>query len=829
MALTTAWPRAARRWIAADLRAHRGQAALTAGIVAVMVAWLVLAGMLLRGANSAWAVLHERTHGADVTIYLAHGTPDPPLSELSGVAEVSPLVPSGQATVVTDTVRAQAELRAMPDAEPAMSAPLVIAGQWLSSARPGGVVVEASLATATHLRPGMHITLARGDGTGVQAVVAGIAQTADQGPYSQSTRGLVWVTHWLLDKVDPSPDEIEQVIGLRLTDRCAICVANAVSEVSSALWSPMQSSPVQPSSALWSLAQPSPVQPPPVLSSPVQSSPVQPPPVQRSVSWQEASAAIEASGWLLGELLTVFGVIVLAAAACAIANVTAARALAQRQASAMLRVIGFTRHQVAGALLAESLLLAVGGAAAGVLLAWATSWLVPAVTRAPGGLAIALAPLPGGLSAVIVGGSVLVVTAATAIQAWRAGRVPPVVAVMARPAHPRVARLARVSLVSRIPAPVILGARIAFGRRAQAALTFAGVAIPMTLITIALACWATIDGFTQDPARISLSAALTAYPSHTGEKSLLAAQAQVKHDPWVSDSYQGAQFQVELPGLTGTYTARAMGTIARPYPFRVTRGTMFAAADQAVASQRLLSLLHKSVGDLVQVNINGLPMIFQVVGQVIDPAGDGDVLDFPVDAMNARWVAAPRWFLSLVLRPGTDPGRAVGRLQAEGYMDVQLVANPAGGLGLVRVVIVVSVIILAAIALASLLTMTRVALRDHLPEARVLAAIGLTSAEVTATFVVAVAILAVSGLLAGTAVGLAAAYWLVNGQAAAIGLGWGIESLLFSPVLVAAQAAVAALAAVAAPAIVIRRCVIAGHPATQGADAARRSPFALRL
>src|SRR5262249_47645592 len=81
--------RAAGRWIRADVRAHGGQGVLTAGIIAVVVAWLVLAGMLLRGANSPWAVLHDRTHGADVTVYLAHGTPTGVLATLPGIQEAS--------------------------------------------------------------------------------------------------------------------------------------------------------------------------------------------------------------------------------------------------------------------------------------------------------------------------------------------------------------------------------------------------------------------------------------------------------------------------------------------------------------------------------------------------------------------------------------------------------------------------------------------------------------------------------------------------------------------------------------------------------------------
>ena len=47
------------------------------------------------------------------------------------------------------------------------------------------------------------------------------------------------------------------------------------------------------------------------------------------------------------------------------------------------------------------------------------------------------------------------------------------------------------NFVVRLPAALVLGVRDALTRRLPAALTVAGVAIPMAMITIALACWST--------------------------------------------------------------------------------------------------------------------------------------------------------------------------------------------------------------------------------------------------------------------------------------------------------------------------------------------------
>jgi putative ABC transport system permease protein len=771
--------RASRRWIAADLRAHAGQAALTGIIVAAVVAWLVLAAMLLEGASSPWLGLYDRTGGPDVVVYLAPGTPTGGLAALSGVRAASQGVAAGLATMESggtatrELAGTQVELRAMPATGPAMLTPLVVAGSWLSPGRPGGVVVEASFADAVHLTVGSPVTLS-GSGRGtVTAQVTGIAETSGQIPYPQGTPGLAWVTPGLLHHVDPDPSM--EVIGLRLANRCPVCVTDAVDEVTSAVGSPS---------------------------------------FQQSVSWQQVSQAMAADGWLLGEFLGLFGLIALVAAACAIANVTAAQAVAQRQPTAMLKAIGFTPWQVAGGLLGENLLIAALGTGAGLGLGWGLSRGAPAFPYAPGGVPVTLAPLPAGLTALIAAATMLAAAIATVVQAWRTARVPAAAAVTVSPPRGKLSRLARVGLLAHFPAPLVLGARDAFTRRAQAALTIAGVAIPMALAAVALASWATIDGFTSDPGRVSV-AALTAYP-HLEATS--AAYAQITATSGVQAAYPGAQFQVPRPGQAGTFTARAMGSASRPYPFRIVEGRLYRQAGEAVASQRLLAELGTQVGGNIWATIKGVPVTFHIVGEVIDPAGDGDVLDFPVDALSS--IGQSPQFYSVTLAPGADRARVAARLRAAagGRLDVQATPNPADGLGLLRLVIVISVLLLALLGLANLVTATRVGLRDHLPEAGVLAAMGLTPAQATATFIVAAGLLAAVGVLAGTIAGLLAAHWLINAEGAAIGLGWGVEPLIPGAGLVLAAMAVAVAAGTVIALVVVRWSVVAGH----GAERASR-------
>ena len=124
---------------------------------------------------------------------------------------------------------------------------------------------------------------------------------------------------------------------------------------------------------------------------------------------------------------------------------------------------------------------------------------------------------PSATLALIAVGTVATVAIATAIPAWWAGLVSPVAAVQASPPRGHLSRIARLGLLVHLPAALVLGARDSLTRRLPALLTVFGLAIPMVMITIALSCWSTIDGFSNDPGRIGLVSALTVTPgSYTG-------------------------------------------------------------------------------------------------------------------------------------------------------------------------------------------------------------------------------------------------------------------------------------------------------------------------
>jgi len=754
------------RWARADLRARRGQALLTIGVVGGVVAALFLATMLLQGALNPWQQLFTRTHGADVLVYFQNGTDTSELDSLPGVQKVGQPYQAASATLEQGAVRSPVELGSMTPVPPTMSTPLIVAGTWLRSSKPDGAVLEASFAAAVHVGVGDQITVDGIDGTEVSMRVIGIADTADQGFYPQWTPGLIWVQHGLLTKVEPQQSETEKVVGLRLDDNSAL----ATSEVVQTIYN-LYNGPAENSAVL------------------------------RYSTWQQVQDSMASNDRLLGLLLALFGIIALVAAPCAIANVTAGRVLMQRQDIAMLKALGFTPGQVVRMLLAEQTLLGAAGAVLG--LAAARIITSPEFVRPPDGTPVGLAPLSGSWVALIGGCTVLTVAIATVIPAWRAGRVSPVAAVQPSPPRGHLSLIARLGLLVHLPAPLVLGARDSLTRRLPAVLTVVGLAIPMVMITIALTCWSTVDSFTRDPGRIGLAAAVTVSQGGMDEKQTLAL---IGRDDQVLASYPSAEFDTLLPGVNGTFVARAMGYSWRPYPFEVVQGRMFHAANEAVAGQGLLDLMHIGVGAWISPTIDGVPVILHIVGRTIEPYNNGDVLDFGLDALTDAGSAPPQLAYSLVLKPGVAPATARANLlkASNDRLDVRLVANPTSGLGVVRVVVVVAVVLLAVIGLASLLTATAVGLRDHLHEVGVLKAMGLTPRQVMATLVVNTTILTAIGVTSGMIAGLVIAPRLINMQGQTSGIGSGIAAGL-SVATIAEILAVALVIASAAALFLARR------------------------
>jgi putative ABC transport system permease protein len=746
--------RAALRWILADLRSRPGQAVAMAVVVAGVVSALLLSATLFEGAANPWRALFAQTNGADIWLRLQTGTSTAPLTGLAGVQRIAGPY---QATAATMTVgrgpqTAPVQLWAMQPAPPAIGLPLVRQGRWLTAARPRGIVLEASFAQAIHASIGSKVAIDGLDSHSASATVAGIAYTSDQGLYPDETPGLVWVLPSLVKAVEPVDQHTFEVVGLQLKDPAAtgFVVQQAVTQL-----------PTGAVIGTW--------------------------------TWSDVKRSVDGGNPLLGLLLALFGLVALGGALLAIGYAAGGRVLVQVQDLAMLKTLGFTPGQMIGMVVAEHAAFAAAGEAAGIAVARMVTALM--MQHAPAGALAAVAPLEAQWVAAIAGVTAAAVLLATVLPAWRAGRVWPVAAVSPPMPRKRRSRLARAALLTHLPPAVVLGARAAFTRRLTAALTIAGVALPTVMITIGIGFWVTLDNVQRHPAEIGLVAALTVQPGELGQSRTLRI---IRSDRQVSAYYQLATVSALLPGENSTITT--LGTSGRPYPFNVAAGRLYHAPGEAVASQGLLDAVHLQVGQYLRMPIGGSSVIFHVVGRIIEPEYDGQVLAYDTDTLPQFGAVTPPLSYSLVLRPGVSAAAAASYLArlSGGHLDVTQAADPAADLAIVRPMLAALFLVLALIGLTSLLTASAVGFRDHLRDVAALRAMGLTPGQVTASLVTRTAVLALIAAALGAIAGLALSARLINlgGQVYGIGAGLG-SSPSAEATLAAVVAAIMAAATVA--------------------------------
>ncbi|MCW2939246.1 MAG: ABC-type transport system involved in lipoprotein release permease component-like protein [Actinomycetia bacterium] len=720
------------RWIRANLHVRRTQALLSAGVVAGVVAALIVGLTLLQGTLDPWSGVFARSNGAHVWIYTNPGTDLQPLASLDDVTALAGPFETASASVVQAGKRSWLELRAMGTQIPNVGRPLLVHGRWLDTRTPNGVVLERTFAQSLAAKVGSPLNVQGLDGNVHVFSVIGIADTSDQAPYSNGGQGLALLLPAALNQVQADVRQTRQLVGLRLSDsgQDTFVAERAIS--------------VLPENSVVKISK-----------------------------WREVRAAMEVDDRLLGLFLALFGIVGLISAALAIGNTTGGWVLSQIQDIAVLKILGFTPRQVLRTLLLEQGVLGLAGIVTGIGVArlltgpWVSALLPDSLTNKTA------VPISAASLGLIAAGTVAVLIIATLLPAWRGSRVSPVAAVGSTPPSGRLSRLARVALLAHLPPALVLGTRDAFTRRLYAAMTIATLAVPMAMVTIGLGCLATLDNFGRHPEQIGLAGTLTVRPTGLSDEQ---ARGLITADPGVGATYPAAYTTALLPGQASMIRARAIGTSRQPYPFPVMEGRLYRTRGEAVAGQGLLDMMHAHVGERIAVHVGGVQMNLHIVGRTIEPEANGEVLSFGLDTLDVYQDTSTTRVFSVTLRPGVSSEAVRARLLkiSPGRFDVQRVPNPADRLGIIRILVGTLIGVLALIGQASLLTATSVELRDHQRNAGVLRAIGLTPRQVMATLATRTVLLALIAVLIGSAVGTVLSPWLIDIQGHDSGVGAGI-------------------------------------------------------
>ncbi len=528
------------RLVIGDIKRRRVEALLLLAMIATTTTTLGL-GLALRGvANNPWARTRAATSGPDVAaiVGLAPGptmgalaTPGIPgrgtirqftaLMDAPGVVGSSGPYPVAilRLTVHGRSVQALAEGR--DRASVSIDQPLVTSGRWV---RPGGVVIERSLADALRVDVGDTITV---DGSSVR--VSGLAVSTALPFYPEWGPGLIWLTRTDAERFARLDRGIGYALNLKLADPAA-------APSFAAEHSPNPSWLLTP----WQLTRSS----------------------DAKVIANEQKVLLIAS-WLLALLAT-----------ASIAVLVGGRMAEQTRRVGLLKAVGATPRLVAVVLLAENLVLALAAAVIGVA---AAQLLAPLLTNPGSGLLATPVspPLTGTSIAIVAGVAVTVAAAATLAPALRGARTSTISA-LNNPAHPPGRSSSLIAISSRLPVPLMLGLRLIARRRRRAALTAVSLTIAVAMVVATLTLRHHVDAITAQTSALTLPGSSNAnHLSHvvfllSATLGLLAAISAIV-TTWTT----------VLDAQRATALARALGATPRQITTGLTTAQLLPAAAAA--------------------------------------------------------------------------------------------------------------------------------------------------------------------------------------------------------------------------------------------------------
>jgi putative ABC transport system permease protein len=452
-----------------DLRRRPAQAALL--LIAIMAATTLALALALHGVTSQ---PYQRTRAATAGpgLVAEYGQAGPGLPGRPVPPDARPLIHapgvtghSGPFLAASVVLRAHGiavnvltEGRGQGRAP--VDQPLVTSGTWV---RPGQVVLERTLATSLGVRPGDTVTL-----DGRRFTVAGIAVTAALGSFPNMCEagcmmsgggpgpGLAWVTAasartLAAHALAANGGGWLYVLNLRLAHPAG-AAALAASYGQDRRLTP-QSSLLIPWQAVRSAD---------------------------GLLVADEQSVLEPGSWLLGLL-----------ALATVAMLTGGRMTEQIRRVGQLKAAGGTPGLVAAVLLAENLILALVAAAAGL----AAGWLAAPLLTSPGAALVGTAGTPSltlsavGLVAALALAVGLVATLGPALRAARTSTV----TALADAARPPRRRRALTAVTRRLPAPLLIGLRLAGRRPRRLVLSMASVTVTTVGIVAVLAFHAMND------------------------------------------------------------------------------------------------------------------------------------------------------------------------------------------------------------------------------------------------------------------------------------------------------------------------------------------------
>jgi putative ABC transport system permease protein len=434
-----------------DTRSHPLGPLLLAVTVAVAAGALTLVFEVGPAANAPWDATWRAAGSPHAVVVGAAGTNVDQVLAAPEVTEVAGPFPLVYDQLASGPYRLSVQIIGRDSEPTTVDQPVVTDGSWV---RPGGVVVEGSLADALKLDVGDTLSV-----RGRDSAVVGIAASGAQKPIAFAEPGLVWAARDDVDTVIADGADGFQAASLRLSDP-------ALAAGFAATWD-------SPTYDNW----------PPDADDPYLS----------VTGWEEirydslTDINFARAGLVTGALA--LALLTIASAAIYLTS----RLEAQTRRMGLLKALGATPRLAARLAVAQQLAVTLPAAVLGLAAGWLTA---PLIARPDGAYLLDGTHLPAfNLTTIAIVAAVTVgLTALPALRPARRAARASTIRMIANPARPprRAARV--IALSARLPTPALLGIRLASRRPGRALLSALGMGLSVAMIFVALAMEAGIAG-----------------------------------------------------------------------------------------------------------------------------------------------------------------------------------------------------------------------------------------------------------------------------------------------------------------------------------------------
>ena len=700
----------------ADLRGRRLATVLFGLVIAVATAGIIAGLAQQRSAAERWDDAFARANGAHVALYgdaatLRRTRADREVVQAAGPSPVAfaTLLHGGGEPVE------EVEVRAAGARRDRVGTPLLFDGRWLSGRDPSEVVIERSLALDLGIEPGDRVRL-RSESATFSGRVVGTALNLVDCFYPQCESQTAWASTGAVAQL-ASGGRKRALLLARIADPDAV-----------EAWKTR----IQAAAGEG---------------------------LTDAEDWIDTRADALVLNDFFGVFLAAFGVFLLIAAGLVILSSVSARVLARYRELGILKAVGFTPRSLTLLVLAENLVIALVGAAVGVL---AGGLLAPSLQlQMAAVLERGRATFPAGVIAGAVAIVLVLVIGATLVPARRAGRVPASRAIArgAAPVSTRPSRLARAALRLRLGAPVAVGLKDAGARPLRTYLAVAALAVTVIALVATLAFDRSVAQIADDPALAGDPQALTIDPRDVPAERVRAAVAAA---PGVRSFFTATERQAAVADVT--FQVRVIGGDAAGAGYVVREGRMPAAAGEIVAGYGLLDRLGAEVGSRVALQVGGRPLAARIVGRYAEFEDSGERAIMTLADLRRTEPDAEPGALFVDVDEGADPAAVARAIRAaQPRLVVEVEEAELDELNAFRAAFYVISLLVLIVALVNLAASTVLGIRERRHDIAVLKTLGFTPRQVGLSIASGTALIAGAAVVVGLPLGLLAADRVLSG------------------------------------------------------------------